>query len=108
MEVSRPPSSASGSLLPGGDRSDVEVPPRGSSYRNSELVSSSAVQSGTFDASMRGSTSFAGGAFRATEMKLTAVDPEMGSQPERTKDYKGRIRVRGGGYMKVTHGLCVG
>jgi hypothetical protein len=78
---------------------EVEVPPRGSTFRNSELavIGSSGFHgldsSRRLTESMRGSMT--GGSFRGTvtEMKLTAVEPQ-GSVPERKRDYKGRIRVR--------------
>lgn len=94
-------------LMHGEAASDVEVPPRGSTFRNSEMTSmlpgnsyagfdssrrltemapnsNSGVMRGSFVGSARGTM---------TEMKLVAVDPE-GNMPERKRDYKGRIRVR--------------
>lgn len=77
---------------------EVEVPPRGSTFRNSELAAVSSSGFNGLDASRRltesGRGSVTGGSFRGTvtEMKLTAVEPQ-GSVPERKRDYKGRIRV---------------
>ncbi|KAF1795577.1 Glycoside hydrolase superfamily [Phytophthora cactorum] len=41
----------------------------------------------------RDSAMYGPGGQRQTEMKLLAVEPDLGAAPERTQDYKGRIRT---------------
>lgn len=87
---------ASSSLLR--NDAEVEVPPRGSTFRNSELVALGGSGYNLFDSSRRltesARGSVTGGSVRGTqtEMKLLAVEPQ-GAVPERKRDYKGRIRV---------------
>ncbi|RLN70951.1 hypothetical protein BBJ28_00012120, partial [Nothophytophthora sp. Chile5] len=69
----------------------------GSTYRNSEY--SSGGHSVNLEASYDGRNTESGGrnslmgGQRQTEMKLTALEPDAGTPPERSKDYKGRIRT---------------
>ncbi|KAG2507328.1 hypothetical protein JM18_009309 [Phytophthora kernoviae] len=83
-EISRPmPASSSGAPA---------------TYRNSEFSRPSNVEAsyrqtesgGQREGSMYG---YGPGGQRQTEMKLLAVEPELGLPPERTQDYKGRIRT---------------
>ncbi|RLN50301.1 hypothetical protein BBJ29_008521 [Phytophthora kernoviae] len=83
-EISRPmPASSSGAPA---------------TYRNSEFSRPSNVEAsyrqtesgGQREGSMYG---YGPGSQRQTEMKLLAVEPELGLPPERTQDYKGRIRT---------------
>ncbi|KAL3661680.1 hypothetical protein V7S43_013439 [Phytophthora oleae] len=71
------------------------APVSGSTFRNSEytheaMESSRLTDSGIRESSMYG---YGPGGQRQTEMKLLAVEPDLGAAPERKQDYKGRIRT---------------
>ncbi|KAH7462618.1 uncharacterized protein KRP23_13636 [Phytophthora ramorum] len=71
------------------------APVSGSTYRNSEFTREAMDSSMrlTESGGQRDSSTYGPGGQRQTEMKLLAVEPDLGMPPERTKDYKGRIRT---------------
>ncbi|CAI5739280.1 unnamed protein product [Peronospora destructor] len=67
-----------------------------STFRNSEYTREATDLSRLTDSSAQRDSSVYGnglGDQRLTEMRLLAVEPDLGAAPERTRDYKGRIRT---------------
>ncbi|ETM36617.1 hypothetical protein L914_16741, partial [Phytophthora nicotianae] len=69
------------------------APVSGSTFRNSEYTREAMESSRLTESGGRESAMYGPGGQRQTEMKLMAVEPDLGAAPERTKDYKGRIRT---------------
>ncbi|KAG7383204.1 hypothetical protein PHYPSEUDO_003938 [Phytophthora pseudosyringae] len=72
------------------------APVSSSTFRNSEFTREAMDSSRLTDSGGPRESSIYGygpGGQRQTEMKLLAVEPDLGAAPERTKDYKGRIRT---------------